>query len=34
MGKGVAKAPTTNPACPNRDYHHNGQRCPKCGGVG
>lgn len=31
---GPGKAPTTDPACPNRVYHHNGQRCAKCGGVG
>lgn len=28
------KPPTTDPACPARAYHHNGQRCEKCGGVG
>jgi hypothetical protein len=28
------KAPTTDPSCPARDWHHSGNRCPKCGGIG
>jgi hypothetical protein len=31
---GGRKAPTTDPACPKRAWHHNGQRCATCGGIG
>ena len=34
MSKWGRKPPTTDPNCPKRDWHHNGQRCDKCGGVG